>query len=1083
VVTCPTCGEENPARFRLCGFCGTPLAAPLAGHEVRKTVTIVFSDLKGSTDLGEALDPESLRAVLDRYFEAMRTELERHGGTIEKYIGDAVMAVFGLPVVHEDDALRAVRAAHGMTRALARLNADLQVAFGVQLTNRTGVNTGEVVAGDPSMGQRLVTGDPVNTAARLEQAAPANEVLIGELTYRLVRDAVSVEALEPLELKGKAERVPAYRLLDVQGDQGWVRRQDTALVGRATEMRLLRARFDAAIQARAVRMVTVVAEAGVGKSRLVGEFTAGVELEADVARGRCLPYGEGITFWPLVEIVRAAAGLHEEDSPDLGRSKLRSLVDDPLVAARLASVVGLDRATFPVAEIFWAARRLLERLAERRPLVVVVDDIHWAEPTFLDLLIHVVETVSDAPVLVLCTARYELLEARPDWGEAPGTSRLQLGPLDEAESARLVESLLGRAGFPAEVADRIVGAAEGNPLFVEQMLAMLLESHTLRFDDGAWVRADETTEVPIPPTIEALLAARLDALGLEERAVIEPASVIGLVFARPAVTELAPEPVRSAVPLHLETLTRRRLVRPDPGAAGGDDDYRFGHLLIRDAAYAAMLKRARADLHERFVAWADRVNADRDRAAEFEEILGYHLEQAHRYLSELGPLDDHGRRVGADAARRLASAGRRAYLRGDMHAAANLFRRAAALQDPHAPERSALLPYLAESLWELGELDEADSVLDEAVRLADETRDEVRAADARIVRLFVDNLRGGEGWSRRVLEETAEAIPSFEAAGDHAALARAYRLLTWVHGTQCQYGAAVDAADLALEQARLAGDFRKEMGGASSYALAAYYGPTPVPEAIQRCERLVEQVHGDRGTEALVRSALAQLLAMDGRFDRAHEEMAAARHGLLDLGRTVLAASLSSDAWRIDLLAGDPAAAEAGLRRDIATLEAIGERYFLSTLAAGLAHVLYAQARDTEADAACRTAEELTAEDDVLSQVLWRSARAKIDGRAGRFDAALTSAASAVGRVLQTDGTIALADALADEAEVLAMSGRDVDAVERLSEALRLYRLKGDRVTSAAIDARLASGAPFSRPASRAGVVDRPGQRPRSSRR
>jgi class 3 adenylate cyclase/tetratricopeptide (TPR) repeat protein len=1062
VVTCPNCGEENPARFRLCGFCGTPLAAPLPGQEVRKTVTIVFSDLKGSTDLGEALDPESLRAVLDRYFEAMRAELERHGGTIEKYIGDAVMAVFGLPTVHEDDALRAVRAAHGMTRALARLNADLEAAFGVRLTNRTGVNTGEVVAGDPTTGQRLVTGDPVNTAARLEQAAPANEVLIGELTYRLVRDAVSVEPLEPLELKGKAERVPAYRLLDVQGDEGRTRRQDTAFVGRDAEMRQLRESFEAAADARTVRMVTVVAEAGVGKSRLVREFTTAVADRADVLRGRCLPYGEGITFWPLVLVVRAAADIQEDDSPEVARSKLRSLVDEPQVAARLASVIGLNPATFQIGEIFWAARRLLELLAERRPIVLVIDDIHWAEPTFLDLLGHLVETVADAPVLLLCTARHDLLEARPDWGEAPRTSRLPLAPLGAEDATRIVEGLLGPVGFPADLTHRIVGAAEGNPLFVEQMLAMLLESGALRFDDGVWVRADETMEVLVPPTIEALLAARLDALEREERSVVEPAAVIGLAFATSAVTELSPEPVRPAVRTHLDTLTRRRLVRPEPGAAGGEDDYRFGHLLIRDAAYAGMLKRARADLHERFVAWADRVNAERDRAAEFEEILGYHLEQAHRYLAELGPLDDRGRSLGSDAARRLTSAGRRAYLRGDMHAAANLFRRAAALQERHAAERLLLLPYLAETLWELGELDEADAILDEAISLADETWDEVRAADARVVRLFVENLRGGEGWSRRVLEETATAIPLFEAAGDHAALARAYRLLTWVHGTQCQYGDAVRAADLSLEQARLAGDFRKEMGGASSYALAAYYGPTPVPEAIGRCEALVEQVRGDRGTEALVRSALAQLLAMDGRFAEAREEMEAARHALLELGRTVLAASLSSDAWRIDLLAGDPVAAEAGLRRDMATLEAIGERYFLSTLAAGLAHVLLAQGRDAEADAACRTAEELTADDDVLSQVLWRSARGKIDARAGRLDAAMTMAASAVAKVLETDGTVALADALADEAEVLAAAGRTDDAAERLTEALRLYRLKGERVTSATIEARLAGGAPRS---------------------
>jgi len=760
MLICPGCGEENPVRFRLCGFCGTALAAELPAQEVRKTVTIVFSDLKGSTDLGERLDPETLREVMTSYFEAMRAELERHGGTIEKYIGDAIMAVFGLPAVHEDDALRAVRAADGMRRALERLNERLDATLGVRLANRTGVHTGEVVAGDPTTGQRLVTGDPVNTAARLEQAAPANEVLIGELTFRLVRDAVAVEPVEALTLKGKAEPVPAYRLLEVRGDEGRARRQDTAFVGRDKEMAHLAAAFAEASSSRTARMVTIVADAGVGKSRLIKEFTTSLADRAEVIRGRCLPYGEGITFWPLVEVVRGAAEIHEDDPPEAARNKLRSLVADARVAARVASVVGLNQTQFPLPEIFWGARRLLELLAERRPLVLVVDDIHWAEPAFLDLLHHVIDTATDAPIVLLTTARHELLEGRPDWGDRPSSTRLVLQPLSDADAARIVEGLIGVAGLPDDVRERVVSAAEGNPLFVEQMLSMLLESGAIRFDDGRWVRADESAEIGIPPSIEALLAARLDGLAREERAVVEPAAVIGLEFARPAVEELSPLAVRADVPRHLDALARHRFVRPETRASSGEGNYRFAHLLIRDAAYAGILKRARAELHERFVVWADRVNADRDRAPEFEEILGYHLEQAFRYRAELGPLDHRGREIGADAARRLMAAGQRAYLRGDMHAAANLFRRAVALQESHRPERLALMPYLAETLWELGELDEAERTIDEAIRVAQEIWDEALAADARIVRLFVDNLRGIEGWSGRVLEETAPSRSS-----------------------------------------------------------------------------------------------------------------------------------------------------------------------------------------------------------------------------------------------------------------------------------------------------------------------------------
>ncbi len=1062
MVTCPTCGEENPAKFRLCGYCGAALAPALPPHEVRKTVTIVFSDLKGSTSLGEALDSEALREVMSRYFETMSAEIERHGGLIEKFIGDAIMAVFGLPTLHEDDALRAVKAAAGMQRALGALNADLQRRYGVALANRTGVNTGEVVAGDPVTGQRLVTGDPVNTAARLEQAAPADEILIGELTYRLVRDAVEVVPVEPLELKGKADRVPAYRLLAVRDvTEGRARRVDAPIVGRDAELGVLRRMFTESIAQNGPRMVTLVGDAGVGKSRLIREFVETAPAGVLVLRGHCLPYGEGITFWPIVEVARAAAGIRDDDPPEAARSKLLTLLGEREVEVRVASAAGLTAAQFPVSELFWGVRRFLEILGRRGPVIVVIEDIHWAEPTLLEFLDHVLDNLSEVPVLLLCSSRHELLEARADWGERRRAARIALSPLGDADSTRIVDNLLGRARLPERVRERIVGAAEGNPLFVEQMLSMLIDSGVVRREDGVWVAADEAGEIAVPPSIQALLAARLDQLGGEERALIEPASVIGITFPEPAVEALVPDPVRPDVPIHLDALTRKQVVHPVPPSAGEADSYRFQHLLIRDAAYNTLLKRTRATLHERFVAWADRVNADRQRALEFEEILGYHLEQAYRYRAELGPLDEEGIRVGKDAARRLSSAARRAYVRGDMHAAANLFRRATSLLEPHDPDRLPLLPYLAETLWELGELDEAERVIDATLQVAEELSDDVLAAEARLVRLFIENLReGAEGWNARVLKETEAAIPLFESVADHSGLARAYRLLTWVHGTECQYGLAVEAAERSLEHAKLAGDLRSELGGASSYALAAYLGPTPVRAAVARCEQIAAEARGDRGTEALVNAQLAQLLAMDGQFDRARGLIERARGSLMELGRKVLAAALATDSWRIEMLAGDPAAAERGLRRDIAVLESIGEKYFLSTVAAGLSHVLYAQGKLAEAESISRVAEELTGEDDVMSQVLWRSARAKIAGRGGRTDEALAFAADAVARARETDGPVTLADALADEAEVLALAGHPEEAGARLTEAHGLYRRKGDVVSTEAIARRMATTEP-----------------------
>src|SRR3954470_17678715 len=566
MITCPNCGEENPERFRLCGFCGTPLAPASAAAEVRKTVTIIFSDLKGSTALGETLDSEALREVMSRYFDAMRAEIERHGGLVEKYIGDAVMAVFGLPTLHEDDALRAVRAAHGMRTALERFNEELEASIGIRLANRTGVHTGEVVTGDSSTGQRLRTGDPVNTAARLEQAAPANEVLIGELTYRLVRDAVEVEPVDPLELKGKAEPVRAYRLKAVRGEESRASRQDMPLVGRQAELGVIRASFDEAAESESPRMLTVIGDAGVGKSRLIREFVDIVSAGATVARGRCLSYGEGITFWPLVEIIRAAAEIQEDDPPPAARQKLRALVGDADVAAQIASIAGLNPTPFPLPELHWGARRLLELLAERQPLVVVLDDLHWAEPAFLDFVEHVLDDAS-APILLLATARHEFLETRPELADREAASHLNLAPMSAADSSQIVENVLGQSDLSESVRGRIVAAAEGNPLFVEQMISMLIESGALRNVEGRWVRLDESGDITVPPTIQALLAARLDRLGRDERAVIEPAAVVGLEFAEPAVAALTPDAVRSDLTRHLATLERRRLVRAEASSS------------------------------------------------------------------------------------------------------------------------------------------------------------------------------------------------------------------------------------------------------------------------------------------------------------------------------------------------------------------------------------------------------------------------------------------------------------------------------------------------------------------------------------
>jgi class 3 adenylate cyclase/tetratricopeptide (TPR) repeat protein len=1055
VPVCANCGTENPEIAKFCLACGSPLAAAPPPQEVRKVVTIVFSDLKGSTSLGERLDSESLREVMSRYFDAMRAELERHGGVVEKFIGDAVMAVFGLPVLHEDDALRAVRAAAGMQRALEALNEELDRHWGVRLANRTGVNTGEVVAGDPTAGQRLVTGDAVNVAARLEQAAGEREVLLGDLTYRLVRDDVVVEQVEPLELKGKADPVPAYRLVSVRETSESHRRLDAPMVGRDEELRVLRDGLAAAKWESRARLVTVIGEAGVGKSRLVSELLQSVADEAAVLHGRCLAYGEGITFWPLAESVRQAAGIVEHDDLETAHGKLCALVDDGDVVARIASAIGLSATPFPVQELYWGARRLLEALARDRPLVVVFDDIHWAEQTFLDLIEHVLATAEE-PVLLVCSARRELLERHPEWSTSSQARRIELARLSDDETAAVAEHLLGEAGLDEEVRQKVVAASEGNPLFVEQLLSMLVDEGLISFEDGRWRTAAAVERVSVPPTIQALLAARLDRLAADERAVIEPAAVIGHLFVRGAVEHLTTDAVRPAVGTHLHELTGKQLVHPDLSRPAEEEAFRFHHILIRDTTYDAILKRARASLHERFVEWADSVN--REGAVEYEEILGYHLEQAHRYLSELGPVDERGLALGADAARRLTSAGHRAFARGDVPAAANLLGRAAALYPEADPRRLELLPELGEALLQVGLYQDAEATLDEAIRLGEEAGDRRVKAGASLVRLLV-RLRAGdpERWLDEAAATIAEAMAVFQEAGDHAGLAKGWRLLAWTHGTACRFGEAAEASENALREARLARDARQETQSATAYAAAAALGPTPVDEAIERFETIIPEISGDRQSEAILTALLGSLVAMRGRFAEARELIARSRAMLDDLSLPVRVAYVGIEGWRVEMLAGDLAAAEAEMRRSYDILVALGEKYLLSTVSGLLGQTLFALGRYDEVEPLGLMSKELAPEDDVDTQALWRCVQGKNLARGGAFAEAEALVREAIQVLEPTDALLFKLGALLDLAEVRRLAGLD-DRAE-LEAARRLAAMKASPVYVDEIDNLLAASA------------------------
>jgi len=1024
MAICPSCGEENPDRFRLCGFCGSPLHAQEPVREIRKTVTIVFSDLVGSTAIGERLDSESLRAVMSRYFDVMRAQLERHGGTVEKFIGDAVMAVFGLPHLHEDDAERAVRAAAAMQAALAELNAELETRFGVTLANRTGVNTGEVVAGDPTAGQRLVTGDAVNVAARLEQAAGRDEVLIGPLTRELVGPVADLEAVEPLELKGKSERMPAYRLLGVRAATA-VRAPATPLVGRDEELAALRSELLAVAESESARLVIVEAVAGAGKSRLVSEFLASVPDGTIITRGRCLSYGQGITFWPVAEALRELAGILDDDPHDAARTKLDALADgDQAAAERTAAAVGLTDAAYPVDELFWGVRRVLARVAAAGPLVVAFEDLHWAEPTMLDLVEHLAAT--PAPVLVLGTTRDDVSGEGDGWAAAAGGTVIELDRLSPEEAAHLAAGLAGPSVSPGTLR-QIVETAGGNPLFLEQMLAMLQDA-----PDG---------DVTVPPTITALLSARLDRLGNAQREIVGTASVVGQVFPQAAVVELVADTRRPGVPDDLGGLERRRLLLPHAAVMTTGPAFAFQHILIRDAAYASLLKRDRATLHERFVGWADMVNGDR--ASEYEEILGYHLEQAHAYLSELGPLDDHGRAIGRHASERLRSAGRRAFARGDMPAAANLMRRAAALLPAFDQERLDLLPDLGEALMDVGEFPEAERVLREAIAAGDEAGDHRLRADAALGLCLVEFYADPPPeWSQRANRIAQAAIPVFELFNDAAGLAKAWRVLGAVHATALRYGQAATAVGRASTYARAAGDIRQERRNAASFAVAAVYGPTPVPLAIVECQRIVADATGDQRTVGLVLGALAHLEAMRGDFDQARGLAGQARSTLEELGNSMLAAATSLEAGAVELLAGNPAEAERLIRADVAELQRMGATYLLSTTTALLAQAVAAQGRDAEAAELVEAGQRLTGEDDIESNVLLACVRSSLRVRAGDVAAGIEEARRAVALLDEADAPVARAEALLALATAYAAGG-DARAAAARERAVAECEAKG----------------------------------------
>jgi predicted ATPase/class 3 adenylate cyclase len=1000
--------------------------------------------------LGERLDPESLQRVMSQYFQRTREVLERHQGTVEKFIGDAVVGVFGVPWLHEDDALRAVRAAVELQAALAELNKELERDWGVTLQLRTGVNTGEVVAGT---GSALVLGDAVNVAARLEQVAAPGEVLIGQTTWQLVRDAVTAEPVAPLALKGKADQVAAWRLLGVTPDiPGHARRRDVPMVGREPQRRLLLDAFDRVVAERACRLVTVLGAAGVGKSRLVDEALASSGERATVLRGRCLSYGEGITYWPVAEVVRRAAGIAHDDSLPAARGKLAALLAGQAQAERIVSritdLVGLGEAAGgETHETFWAVRKLFEHVASRRPLVVALEDLQWAEPTLLDLVEYLGNFARDVPMLLLALARTEFLEARLDWSRSvPGAATILLEPLSSAESSRLVEQLLGMAGIDERTGTQIAALAGGNPLFIEELVAKLLDDGLLRHDRNWRIPSAQLDRVSVPTTIQVLLAARLEQVPSGERAVLERASVVGKSFSWAAAAALATAPERIRLGSELASLVRRGLLLPDHLEIAGEDAFQFRHDLIRDAAYQALPKQDRAQLHERLATWLQQVAGER--AGEYDEIVGYHLEQAVRNRRELGPVDEKARELARRAAGHLEAAGTRAHARGDAPAAVGLLQRASSLLSPDDPAGARILTGLGAALMEAGRLDQADRALEDAGRIAVAAGDERLAAHARVQRLLL-GLQVDIGHSAA---EVGDALPGlldvFERAGDEVGLCQAWRLQAFVCWTQARSAAAEDAWRHAAIHARQAEDERQLTEVLGWLASAALWGPTPAPEGIRRCERFLTEVGSEQTGEAVILNHLAGLYAMQGRAEEARQVLARGLAAFEELGAT-MTSSVTHPASFVAMMAGDAEAAEGHLRRDYQRLEQMGEHNYLATTAAFLAQAVAAQGRHDEAERFIAVSRDAGAGEDFLAQVIWQSLLARILAVRGQLAEAEELARAAVALAARTDFLNQHGDALLELAAVFTKAGRTPEARAAVGEALGLYERKGNLISMA----------------------------------
>ena len=993
-------------------------AAP--ARALRRRVTCLVADLSGSAELGELLDPEILRPLLVRCHEAMQMVCEKYGGAVHDSIGDGVVAVFGMPVAHEDDALRAVRAAVEMRARLAELGAELEPSVGVQLVARTGVNTGEVVTPGEGEARTLVLGSAGSVAARLGQAAGPGEILLGEATRSLVRDAVRLERT-PVVVSVEPTPIRAFRLVEVVAATAPIEsRLETPFFGREPELRLLRDAFDRSVADSACHLVTVLGEPGIGKSRLVHELRPLLGPEVMLLVGRCPAYGEGITYWPVREMVLQAAGRGTIDE------LVRELDDGPVVARRVAAALGLEEGVAG-EETLWALRRLFAAIATGRPLVLVFEDVHYGEPALVEVVDHLASWIRDAPVLLLCLARPELLDSRPAWaGGLRNAASLTLGPLTAEESRELLVALAGRPLEETRL-ERIAETAGGNPLFLEQLLAHVGE------------RGTEGAEPGLPPVLQGLLAARLDLLDPPERSFLEHGAIEGEVFHIGSVLAVSEDLSRADAESVLRELLRRDLLRPETSALTGEDAVRFRHELIRDAAYDALPKASRARLHERHASWLQSLGPA---VPEQDARIGFHLERAFLLAREAGVEDEEVHDLAVHAGERLAEAARQAHARGDLSGEIGFLERAVELLGSSEPAAAELLPALGSALSEAGTFDHAAEVAERAVELGERLGLPLVRWRAMIESERLQLYRHPE--SVDVVATTAVAEAAADALrelGDDLGLSRASYLMCDLAWTTGRTEATVEHAERAVEHARRAG-IGFEVAAALNFIASLVEGRTPVSEALSRCVALEREVVGHRAAELSFLGCRSVLAAMAGRVSEAREGMAQSRAGLEELGLHEASAWMALMDAQAEMLAGNPAAAARAAHDTQRITEAIGDRWFLSAALVDYAHAVLAQERLDEALAAVEAIDTAPAPSDVEWLVKRHTARGKLAAARGEAEHGVSEAEQAVKLADPTDLIVYCADAYRVLAEVRLSAGRSHEAEEAAERSLELSEAK-----------------------------------------